>query len=59
MKRWIVLVTLFGDVKRIDVTADYYKVAEGTLTFRNWVRDGYPEPVQTFAHGYWLEVQRA
>ncbi len=44
------------------VTADYFKVENGVLVFRNAAKllpNGqldYPQPVHVFAAGAWLEV---
>jgi hypothetical protein len=43
----------------VEVAAQYHRVVDGVLIFRNFVPNGYPEMVQTFAAGHWLEVKGA
>jgi len=45
-----------GKKGRVKVTAQYFRITEGALVFRNYVPDNYPETVRVFAPGYWLEV---
>lgn len=41
---------------RVKVTAQYFRIVDGALVFRNYVPDNYPETVRVFAPGYWLEI---
>lgn len=45
-------------VATVRVTAEYYRVDNGNLIFRNHVQGGYPQTVAMFAAGVWLEVHR-
>lgn len=47
-----------GRAKRttVKVAAQYYRIVDGALIFRNYRHDAYPETVRVFAPGYWLEV---
>lgn len=41
----------------VKVTAEYYRVQDGALIFRNSRGESqYPETVHVFAPGYWLQV---
>lgn len=42
----------------VEVEAEYFRVADGVLTFRNPPRgnQSFPTAVHTFAHGHWREV---
>lgn len=43
----------------VKVEANYYRIVDGCLIFRNNVGgNSYPETVAVFAAGYWLEVHR-
>jgi hypothetical protein len=42
-----------------DVEAEYFKVENGALYFRNPVRNDYPQCVHVFAPGSWLDVTNA
>lgn len=58
MKRWIV--TTIPMNTEVTVTADYFRVIDGALWFRNIaVANAYPEMVHVFARGQWLEVEPA
>lgn len=46
-------------VATVKVEAEYYRVDNGNLIFRNQVPGGYPETVAMFAAGIWLEVHKA
>ncbi len=49
--------TLYNTVK---IEADYHRIVDGDLIFRNFGGEGqYPTMVHTFARGHWLEVKRA
>lgn len=41
----------------VTLEADWTKVENGALTFRNHVRNSYPETVQVFAAGTWIRVE--
>lgn len=43
-------------LRQIKVAAQYYRIVDGALIFRNYRHDNYPETVRVFAPGYWLEV---
>lgn len=47
-----------GSNRRVVVSAVYYRVQDGVLTFRNNppYPTQYPETVRAFASGYWLEI---
>lgn len=47
-----------GRAKRtaVKVAAEYYRIVDGALIFRNARPGNYPQTVRVFAPGYWLEV---
>lgn len=48
-----------GSKLRVTVVSEYYRIDErtGSLVFRNSVRGTYPQTVQVFAPGYWLDLK--
>lgn len=47
-----------GRKQRVKVTAQYFRIVEGALVFRNHNPTGYPHTVHVFAPGHWLEIIR-
>lgn len=43
-------------VQLVPVKAQYHRIVDGALIFRNFVPNGYPQMVRTFAAGHWLEI---
>lgn len=43
-------------VQLVQVKAQYHRIVDGALIFRNFVPNGYPQMVRTFAAGHWLEI---
>jgi len=44
-------------LRLVKVTAQYHRIVDGALIFRNYRNNDYPEMVQTFAAGHWLEIR--
>lgn len=40
------------------VKADYVKQEDGSLVFREWVKNGYPDTVRVVAPGWWVTVRQ-
>lgn len=52
-----VVVAVEGLLDHVKVTAQYYRIVDGVLYFRNYTGAGtYPETVRVFAPGYWQEI---
>lgn len=46
-----------GRRQRVKVTAQYWRIVDGALVFRNKPdANRYPETVHVFAPGHWLEI---
>lgn len=43
-------------IQFVPVKAQYHRIVDGALVFRNFVPNGYPQMVRTFAAGHWLEI---
>ena len=57
MTKW--KIHLVGKKRPRFIDADYYRIEDGTVRFRNSNPTGYPVPVATFAHGQWVSIELA